>query len=557
MTCTLVTAYYPIKSKRPESIYLEWAKTFMTLEASIVLFTAPDYVETFKSMRGIKPIHIISRKFEELDMWKNYSVIWKLHHYMDSEKDIHSPELYAIWAQKSSFVNETIDLNPFKTEYFFWCDIGAFRGPVIQYEVRKSFPNIKHLPDDRILLCSVNPLLPEDKIVQKDGIPCDFTDPTHARLVGGLWGGSTVGCRKWHNAYCAMLQRYFDAGRFAGKDQNVMLSTYIKDSSLAYVVCPHPDIKTAQGIIIDSGLEYNCVINRLYINSWFYLQILLSNTGFPFYLDPSYRLAQEKKIAFCFLIYDFINHEDMWYRFFKNIDKNKYTIYIHYKIDKQLKHFDQYKLNRCIQTNYDDYTIPLVYNLLFREAYKDSGNYKFIILSGECIPFKSFDYIYNQLTRDSFGYFNTCPPEQCFPNCDSILNFIEKDKIAKSHAWFILNRLLLEKLCFSSESILINYYNNINSPEEVFYYTYIKLLNLEKEIITTPNLANDATTFTNMKGMDYKYPSNHGLKKYSFIDEEELVYLLNSKCLFGRKFESSCSESLNNKIYISSITSNQ
>ena len=48
-----------------------------------------------------------------------------------------------------------------------------------------------------------------------------------------------------------------------------------------------------------------------------------------------------KKIAFCFLIYDIINHEELWNIFFKNVDANKYTIYIHYKFNKPLKYFEK------------------------------------------------------------------------------------------------------------------------------------------------------------------------------------------------------------------------
>jgi len=40
--------------------------------------------------------------------------------------------------------------------------------------------------------------------------------------------------------------------------------------------------------------------------------------------------------------------------------------------------------------------------------------------------------------------------------------------------------------------------------------------------------------------MDYKYPSTRGLKNYSSITEDELLYLMNSKCLFGRKFNKDC-----------------
>ena len=271
---------------------------------------------------------------------------------------------------------------------------------------------------------------------------------------------------------------------------------------------------------------------------------------------PLYRIERPsiKKIAFCFLIYDKINHEELWNHFFKNVDKNKYTIYIHYKTNAPLKYFEQYKVQNCIETNYGDCTVTLAHNILFREAYKDKDNYKFMTLSGACIPLKSFDHIYNKLTQDSFGYFNACPSSQCFPNCLSMLDFIEGEKIRKSHNWFILNRLLLEKLCMDKDEIIKNIYKRVLFPEEYYYYTFICLQNLENEIITTPNLAVGPTTFTNWEGMDYKYVHNYGLKNYSYISQEELLYLLNSKSLFGRKFNVECNL-LDNKEYINFIKS--
>jgi hypothetical protein len=197
----------------------------------------------------------------------------------------------------------------------------------------------------------------------------------------------------------------------------------------------------------------------------------------------------------------------------------------------------------------------LAYNILFREAYKDVDNYKFQILSGSCIPLKSFDFIYNKLMIDNCGYFNVCPQIQCFPNCNYLLNVIDKEFISKSSNWFILNRTLVENLCFDKEELLNKHYNTIYAPAEYFYYTIIKFLNLENEVITTPNLANDATTFTNWEGMDYKYPSNRGLKNYTSITEDEILYLMNSKCLFGRKFNRECIQYLCNNKYIEFITS--
>ena len=101
-------------------------------------------------------------------------------------------------------------------------------------------------------------------------------------------------------------------------------------------------------------------------------------------------------------------------------------------------------------------------------------------------------------------------------------------------------------------------YSNIYAPEEIFFITLIYYNNLQNEIIATPNLSNDATTFTNWKAMDYKYMdykyiSDYSLKSYNFIDKEELIYLLNSKCLFGRKFNNECFSHLFIKEYLEKI----
>ena len=44
-----------------------------------------------------------------------------------------------------------------------------------------------------------------------------------------------------------------------------------------------------------------------------------------------------KVLGLCFLIYDKINHEELWYNWLRNADK-KYKIYIHYKNDIKLKY---------------------------------------------------------------------------------------------------------------------------------------------------------------------------------------------------------------------------
>lgn len=270
MACTLVTAYYPIKSKFVIEKYLEWGSTFLKIESPIILFTEKELVPYIKSMRGNLPIEIYTIPFIELDTWKLYKNKWNEHYLIDPEKHIHTPELYSIWAQKVFFVEKAIIQNPFNTEYFFWCDFGAFRDSRIDITILKSFPSIKYLPKNKILLQAINSLKESDRLLREDGIFGETINDkwNEVRLVGGLWGGGIEGCLKWKEAYHNMLKKYFNTYRFAGKDQMVMLSTYLENSTLASVI--------------------KCTLNN--IDEWFFLEHLLSDKIVELEYDTTYIL---------------------------------------------------------------------------------------------------------------------------------------------------------------------------------------------------------------------------------------------------------------------------
>lgn len=258
-----------------------------------------------------------------------------------------------------------------------------------------------------------------------------------------------------------------------------------------------------------------------------------------------------KKIAFLFLIYDIINLEELWYTFFNGIDKDKYSIYIHYKTNIPLKYFEQHKIQNCIETKYADVSLVCAQNILLKEALKDDKNHHFIFLSNSCVPFKNFDFIYNKLSIDR-SYFNITPQSQCFPRCDELLNHIEKTYIQKASQWCILNRKHANLMV---QDVYTKIYTNIFAPDEICYITNIFIHNLQEELITTPNLADGATTFTNWDDLAYRFPSNKGLKNYSFISEEEIIHLINSKCFFGRKFNKQCFDCFNKLFYLQAIKS--
>jgi hypothetical protein len=258
-----------------------------------------------------------------------------------------------------------------------------------------------------------------------------------------------------------------------------------------------------------------------------------------------------KKIAFLFLIYNDINFENIWNHFFLNVDKNKYNIYIHQKFPHKLSFFNHYIIDNYVPTSYQSHiTITLAFNALLQEALKDPNNSHFILLSGSCIPVKSFNYIYHFL-NPNFSYFNICPHQQCFPRANEALQFIHKDFIQKASTWCILNKKHANVLI--SEPFYIKWFYNCYGADEHAYISSLFYHNLQNELITTPNLAINATTFTNWEGMDYPFPSTNGLKNYDSITHEELSNILRSKgTLFARKFNKSCNF---NDIYLDFIKS--
>ena len=228
------------------------------------------------------------------------------------------------------------------------------------------------------------------------------------------------------------------------------------------------------------------------------------------------------KIAFLFLIYDIINHENLWFQFFNGIGDNKYNIYIHYKTDDRLEFFNDYKINikKTINTKYADISIVKAQNVLIKEALKDKNNKHFIFLSGSCIPLKSFNYIYNYLDV-KYSYFHIADPDDCFPDCEVALKYVPKKYINKASQWCIINRKHSELLIkgadnSSNSSNYLTWFKDTYAPDELCYISYLSYIYnkngsdlLSKEIISTSynSPPEEATTFANWEDMNYKYVS--------------------------------------------------
>ena len=235
---TVVTAYYPIKSKHAKSNYIRWICDFWpATTCPLVFFTEPAIAKEIENVlicdnnRSADNTRIIGIPFNELTAFKKVpESIWRTQLDMDPERDIHTLELYALWFEKKEFVLKTIHINPFGSQYFVWCDAGICRYPQITPHLQR-FPLENKIPRGQMLVLQIDRFLPQDFIAGPDGIYGEFT---HRASVGvGILASDASGWKRWNDAYDAMINRYYNAERFIGKDQNIMGSMILSDPTLA------------------------------------------------------------------------------------------------------------------------------------------------------------------------------------------------------------------------------------------------------------------------------------------------------------------------------------
>jgi hypothetical protein len=237
-----------------------------------------------------------------------------------------------------------------------------------------------------------------------------------------------------------------------------------------------------------------------------------------------------RKIAFMFLVYDEVNHEKLWKKFFENVDPQKYNIYVHYKNNKPSEFFDKYKIKNIIPTAWGHKSLVLAHNILLREALKDTDNMHFILVSNSCVPFKKFDHVYNALDPN-YSYYNMFVKNNWEPRAIIAQQYVPRDKIKKAHQWSILNRKHAQ-LLVENEKEYIDWFPQI--PDEHAHITYLFSKDLDKELKITHGESEKATTFTNWS------EDERILKNYEEISDKTIHQLYTSPCLFGRKFKKEC-----------------
>jgi hypothetical protein len=193
----------------------------------------------------------------------------------------------------------------------------------------------------------------------------------------------------------------------------------------------------------------------------------------------------DEKIAFCFLTYQDIVTINVWNNFFKNIDTNKYSVWIHPKnnidISKYIFPVNIIK-NKIITKSKTDISIVLATLQLLRESYSDEITH-YIFLSQSCIPLYNFDILYkiiSQTDKSILSYIQNNKKERYYQLVgNNIQNFITYQQFVKQQPNMILVKDDVELIIKKDYT---PFFYKMECPDE-HYFINVLLYIFKKQII--------------------------------------------------------------------------
>lgn len=255
-------------------------------------------------------------------------------------------------------------------------------------------------------------------------------------------------------------------------------------------------------------------------------------------------------IAFCFLVYDNVQHSQLWESFFFEMEMLNipFNIYTHPKkiTKKSQKWIIDNEIEEVVDTEWGDYSLLEAPLLLFEAALKDKSNKYIVLLSGSDIPLHRPSYIYEKMKKDNkshldMRYFRDDEELEVWGNSlwmyvsrkgakDLVRLLDENDKEAQK----FLDFWKVETDIYSSEDDKVDCkVCGILGPEETIPVNwFIHIYGSPSSKTFKDNVDNSCVTYAYFKDQWEHHPEIWTIKNLKPYRIWEM-----SKCLFGRKFK--------------------
>jgi hypothetical protein len=232
---TVVTAYYEVKNKYKHADYTEWAQNFLQIPFNLIVYTDKANEGLIRKLRGNLPMVLIEKNLEDFEAYKLKNKYDEFAE-RDSERNpktgdkYHSSELYMIWAEKIKFTNDAIKLNPYKSNFFVWCDIGVFRD---KKYIQENFSNDRFMIQDKMSIVIIKDIENKDR---KAG----FINSIEVGLQGGIKVGDIRAWQVYDYLYDITRKDLMDKDILSGKDQTVITTMAIRYPELFNIIYQDP-----------------------------------------------------------------------------------------------------------------------------------------------------------------------------------------------------------------------------------------------------------------------------------------------------------------------------
>lgn len=240
MSTTIVTAFYPFEtSKHSIQEYARWINNFVTsVNTPIVFFSDEPFCSLIQQMRdeaGLSGmLHMIQKPFYEVKFSSpEWIATWTKQLEIDSLAHLHGQELFRVWANKPFFVQEAIQLNPFQSDIFVWCDAGCWRDPTVARVCGPGWPVSEKITPNQMHILTVNSMRPfleqlhSNDTWTHERVVREITVRDQAIVGGTILLGDKAAWSQWIPAFEASLNYYIENILFAGDDQAVISSTIL------------------------------------------------------------------------------------------------------------------------------------------------------------------------------------------------------------------------------------------------------------------------------------------------------------------------------------------
>ena len=142
---------------------------------------------------------------------------------------------------------------------------------------------------------------------------------------------------------------------------------------------------------------------------------------------------QPKQVAFCFLLYDTIQHLKIWEDFFSQDHDGSSTIYSHLKtVTNKTPDWIKRSKVRTVGTNWCGEGLIYAFVQMLKKALSNPKNKYFALISGSDIPLYTYSETYKKIT-------STSKSRITYEREDGNV-FEDRNDVYNGHQWVILNR---------------------------------------------------------------------------------------------------------------------